>query len=169
MSSLTPVNELAMRLWLKDKITLVDNSLVVLTEPQYYSSKQDFAKRNQRIYSNIEDFQTKYVIISYDRFSDSLTEGCDDDPLVYRYYSIDIFFEYVPKITVQKNVHNQIVETDILIREKFLKNREMPNMDNKIEQFPLTNKLDMDKNYNSEYVRDIIGYRIVNNVKISFV
>lgn len=150
MVNLTPQLELEIREYLKTKVETVPAIGKVFTRPRTFSSEQDFIDECK--YAVEDDIEIRYCEISLVSFRDSQTddsilEDCDDMPIVFLTYNLNLHFEFKDErkkvvtnddeteTTVYSNSFDDFVKAILDLRNKFVENRYWE--DQKLEHSPL--------------------------------
>lgn len=139
MPNLTPEIESAVLLALKAKVETVASADNVIIADPLIDSKQDFIA--ELTVQNVDnELETKYCKIDYLGWRDSLTDGCDDAPVVFLRYKIRLVHQYKPARSDASTPANDIKDLDLNLRNKFLEtDRTLASGEN----LPLTSLNDM--------------------------
>lgn len=119
MPNLTPEKETEILAALKTKFEAVSGVDNVLIENPLIDSKQDAVEK--LTVQNVDDeSEVKYLYLSFAGFEDSLTDGCDDNPVVYLNYNAHLFWQYKEKRSNNTSSENDFKKLVISLRNKFL-------------------------------------------------
>lgn len=119
MPNLTSEIESEILAALKLKIESVSGASNVIADEPFFDSKQDFIE--SLTVQNIDDeLETSYIKIDYLGWRDSLTDGCDDMPVVFVKYRIHSFAQYKEVRSDDSTSQKDFKVLDINLRNKFL-------------------------------------------------
>lgn len=159
----TQEKELASRNWIKDTINEVVPDLPVMITPFYFSSKEDFiAQCHQSLVdsmdkSQFEAFEAYFAEITFLRFQDSDTEGCDDNPVTFVFYNVHIFKQFKDVRSAGTNSHDELLDLVVALHNKFLDDREHPTYGEALTRYPLTQPNNLQRRAESEFLVGQIG------------
>lgn len=130
MPNLTPEIESAVLPAVKAKVESVSSADNVFADDPSIDSKHDFIEK--LVVQNVDgESETKYIKIDYLGWRDSLTDGCDDDPVVFLRYKIRLFHQWKPARSDNSTPAIDIKSLDLQIRNKFLEtNRTLASGEN---------------------------------------
>lgn len=115
--SLTAEKELAIRTSLGEKVAAITNS-VFIRRP-LFDSKQDWTEGLGHV--NIDgETEIRACTVDLYSFTDSPTEGCDDDPVVTLTYGVHLFHQYQESRTDESNSTDDFNAAVLDLRNTFL-------------------------------------------------
>ena len=88
-----------------------------------FASSQDFAARTTQSY--IPAFKAHYLMISLASLRDDPRKGCDDDPVVFITYALQLYRDSQEEKDAKPNSHDMLVRDTLLLRNSFLKDRDI--------------------------------------------
>lgn len=150
--NLTIERETTIRDFLVTKAASVLDVPVMRTR-KLFQSAQDFATRNSLMYEAA--FKCSYFMIAFASFRDDATRGCDDDPVTYITYMMQLYRDSQEEKIGKINSHDQLVVDTINLRNIFLENRSI--LDNKIEHQALVQVGEMVKVQPCEHIVGTVG------------
>lgn len=159
----TDVKEKASRDWIKDSINAVDATLPVMVTPFYFSGKEDLiAQLHQSSVDTLtkeeyEAFEASFATITFLRFQDSDTDGCDDNPVTWVYYNIHVFKQFKDVRSAGTNSHDELLALAVALHNKFLDDREHPTYGESLTRYPLTMPNNLQRRAESEFLVGQIG------------
>jgi hypothetical protein len=180
--SFTGSNELSIREKIAEKIAL-SGLLFVVPSPLYFKSKADFwsvlaPKLNQK---EIEKTPIMFCSISFLRFEDDVSEGCEDEPLLNLFYNLHLFREYdfvrmqesgAPTNFLKRILKSErdFINAQMNLRQEFLGINPLivpvlPNME--IETNPLVQNDFAEEKNPSAYIEGVDGFNADLELKVS--
>lgn len=115
---------------LKTKLETIDGMENVIIDDEEFSSKRDGLEAFTAKDSD-NDRRVKYCYLSLDRFEDSKTDGCDDMPVVFLYYTAHLVEGYKEKRKNSSTPKADFKKLYLDIRNKFLEfDRSIQNIPN---------------------------------------
>lgn len=161
----TPEIELSLREFIREKVAATLPGMHIFTTAFYFGSPQDFAATvSEKDLFAAGNYKVRYVMVTFNSFVDARTKGCDDNPSLFPSYNIQLFRETSEARDGLANSHDDTVRDMILLRNAFLRNRDV--VDNQIVHEALVMQGAMAQVSFSEYVIDILGEAI--NFKLTF-
>ena len=116
--NLTPERELTITAAVKAKIETVTGAVNVIAAEPFFDSKNDYI--DGLTVPNIDgELETVFIKIDYLGWRDSLTDGCDDDPVVFVRYRIHAFHGYKEVRSDDSTSANDIKSLDLNLRNEF--------------------------------------------------
>lgn len=167
--------EQSSRDWIKASIIEVDPSLAVMVTPFYFSSIQDFIGQcfpdqvDGMSAADYERFEANFVEITFLRFQDSETDGCDDNPITFVWYNIHVFKQFKDVRGAGTNSHDELLDFVVALHNKFLDDREHPIYGEFLTRYPLTQPNNLQRRAESEFLAgqtgDIINLQVRMEVR----
>lgn len=118
-----------------------------------FASRQDFAAQIQANYT--EALKLHYLMLSFAGFRDDPTKGCDDDPVTYVTYALQLYRDTKEEKSTGTNSHDLLVIDAINLRNAFLEDRVITA--SKIEHRALVQVGEMIKVQPCEHIVDTLG------------
>lgn len=116
MPKLTPEKEILIRQAIKSRIeSLAD--LAVFEERKLISSKQDFVAKTTRIVAGKK--AVRFCQIDFLSFTDSDSDGCEDDPVVVVSYRLHAFYQFNSDSGATNSLNN-FIKLVLDVRNSFL-------------------------------------------------
>lgn len=119
--NLTTARELQIRTFLQTKAQAALPGMKVMRTRKLFASPQDFAARTSQTY--IDAFKASYLMISFVGFRDDQSKGCDDDPVSYVTYALQLYRDSQEEKSTGSNSHDLLVADTINLRNAFLVDR----------------------------------------------
>lgn len=139
MVNLTPEKINAILDGLKTKFESVENISNVIVIDEEFSSKRDGIDAFT-VKDSDNERAVKYCYITFEKFEDSKTDGCDDMPVVFLYFNAHLVFGYKEKRKNGTTPKKDHLAQAINLRNKFLEpNRSIQAVTN-TETEPLRQK-----------------------------
>jgi len=171
----TAAKEKASRDWAKSTINAVDPDLPVMITPFYFSGKEDFIAQVYQMQvdsmteAQYDAFESSFAIITFLRFQDSDTDGCDDNPVTFVWYNIHIFKQFKDVRAAGTNSHDELLDLVVALHNRFLDDREHPTYGESLTRYPLTQPNNLQRRAESEFlvgqVGDIINLQVRMEVR----
>lgn len=95
----------------------------VFERPRLITDRNDFVAKLSRLVADKKEI--RYVELSFARFQDDDTEGCDDEPVVGMSFTLHLFQEFVDNRSDDTNSTATFTNTILAIRNYFLWNRNL--------------------------------------------
>jgi hypothetical protein len=132
---LDPAKELAIRTALGTKVAALTGSVFI--RPELFDSEQDWVEKLG--VQNVDgELELKYCTVNLLQFTDSPTDGCDDDPVVFLTYQIHIFDGFTEQRSDLSNSTDDFIAKILDLRNEFLESsRNVAGVD-KADYTPLT-------------------------------
>lgn len=158
----TQAKETICRTHIKDTVSFLLPGENVFRTRKFFASPQDFAAQTNQTY--VKGFKTTYFMIQFSHIELSKKKGCDDDPVVWVYYSCQLYRDVQEEKTTGSNSHDLMVNDAITLINGFLDQVQLDS--DKIQSYYLEQVGPMIKVQPCEYVLETIGDWI--NFKIAF-
>jgi hypothetical protein len=149
----TQTEETLIRNFLVAKAAATLPSEIITRTRKLFASSQDFAARTSQTY--VAAFKAHYLMISFAGFRDDPTKGCDDDPVTYVTYALQLYRDSQEEKDNKPNSHDLLVTDAIALRNAFLEDRVI--VANKIEHQALVQIGEMIKVQPCEHIVGTAG------------
>lgn len=151
--NLDETKELAIRTFIVNKAIATLPTEVVFRTRKLFASPQDFAARTDQTYT--DTFKAHYLMVSFANVRDDATKGCDDDPVKYVTYLLQLYRDSQEEKTSLPNSHDMLVSDTMKLTNAFLQDRVI--IANKQEHQALVQAGDMIKVQLCEHIVGTVG------------